>query len=184
MSILKKSSTFTFVVALIMVMAMSVTAFGAEVPVDQESANAAATAESVTTNDNEADSTVTELTGAKFVKANGDDYGMGMGTDVIQRAEINGSTITLTLQPKWVGIFRGEIIKAYYEGSSNNLVTKVGGTRYMTLETTGRVVEFANGMYGIHLATLHFKFIPFKPPGMPNPVQDAYFVCNQFTGVQ
>ena len=82
-----------------MVMAMSVTAFGAEVPVDQESANAAATAESVTTNDNEADSTVTGLTGAKFVKANGNNYPLSMGTDVIISAVQEGNTVTIYLKP-------------------------------------------------------------------------------------
>ena len=185
MSILKKSSLFTFVVALIMVMAMSVTAFGAEVPVDQESANAAATAEeSVTTNDNEADSTVTGLTGAKFVKANGANYALGMGTGVIESAEMNGNTVRIYLKKKKVLWYRGWITQAYYTTPHNpldNLVTGNPGADvyYMELDAD-RVVSFANGMRGIHLSELYFAFTPSPPPGMPNPVENAYFVCNQF----
>ena len=185
MSILKKSNLFTFVVALIMVMAMSVTAFGAEVPVDQESANAAATAESVTTNDNEADSTVTGLTGAKFVKANGADYALGMGTGVIESAEMNGNTVRIYLKKKKVLWYRGWITQAYYATPNNpvdNLVTgnPDADVYYMELDAD-RVVSFANGMRGIHLSELHFEFTPSPPPMMPNPVRNAYFVCTQFT---
>ena len=179
MSILKKSSLFTFVLALIMVMAMSVTAFGAEVPVDQESANAAATAESVTTNDNEADSTVTGLTGAKFVKANGNNYPLNMGTDVIISAVQEGNTVTIYLKPAKKLGFTGRIIEAYYPGENINKVVDNASAYYMTLDAS-RVVNFTSGKWGINLDKIKFAFSPFRPPGMPNPVRNSYFICDQF----
>ena len=38
----------------------------------------------------------------------------------------------------------------------------------------------ANGKKGIKLQIMRFSFSPFKPPGMPNPVKNVYFICDEF----
>ena len=104
-----------------------------------------------------------------------------MGTGVIESAEMNGNTVRIYLKKKKVLWYRGWITQAYY-ATSGNLVTgnPDADVYYMELDAD-RVVSFANGMRGIHLSELHFEFTPSPPPMMPNPVRNAYFVCNQFT---
>lgn len=184
MSILKKSSVFTLLLSLIMVMAMSVTAFGEEAPVDQESVNAVAVEESASPDVAQTTTPIT-LTGAKFVKADGSDYALGMGTGVIQSAKMNGNTVTIYLKKKKVLWYRGWITQAYYTTPYNpeedNLVFgEPGQSTYRIELDASRVGSFANNKWGIHLSELHFAFTPSDPPGMPNPVENAYFVCDQF----
>ena len=113
---------------------------------------------------------------AKFVKENGKDYSFGMGTGVIASAKMDGTKITIHLKSHRVLFFTGKITEAYYTAGSNNLVTNDDSGYYMTLDKS-KVVEFANGKKGIKLSLMKFSFKPGKPPKMPNPVTNVYFVC-------
>ena len=116
------------------------------------------------------------LKNAKFVRENGKDYSLGMGTGVIASAKMDGTKITIHLKSHKVFLFRGKIAEAYYTAGSDNLVTDNGSEYYMTLDKS-KVVEFADGKKGIKLELMKFSFTPFPPPGMPNPVKNVYFVC-------
>ena len=117
------------------------------------------------------------LTNAKFVKADGSDYSLKMGTGVIASAKMDGTKITIHLKSHRVLFFTGKITEAYYTAGSNNLVTNDDSGYYMTLDKS-KVVEFANGKKGIKLSLMKFSFKPGKPPKMPNPVTNVYFVCD------
>ena len=117
------------------------------------------------------------LTNAKFVKADGSDHSLKMGTGVIASAKMDGTKITIHLKSHRVLFFTGKITEAYYTAGSNNLVTNDDSGYYMTLDKS-KVVEFANGKKGIKLSLMKFSFKPGKPPKMPNPVTNVYFVCD------
>ncbi len=119
------------------------------------------------------------LENAKFVRANGKDYSLGMGTGVIESAKMDGTKITIRLKSHKVFLFTGKITEAYYTAGSNNLVTNDDSGYYMTLDKS-KVVKFANGKKGIKLDAMKFSFSPVKPPGMPNPVKNVYFICDEF----
>ena len=119
------------------------------------------------------------LTNAKFVRENGKDYSFGMGTGVIKSAKMDGTKITISLKSHQVLFFTGKIAEAYYTAGSSNLVTDDDSGYYMTLDKS-KVVTFANGKKGIKLQIMSFSFSPFKPPGMPDPVKNVYFICDEF----
>ena len=120
----------------------------------------------------------TTLKNAKFVRANGKDYSLGMGTGVIESAKMDGTKITIRLKSHKVFLFTGKITEAYYTAGSNNLVTNDDSGYYMTLDKS-KLTTFANGKKGIKLEIMRFSFSPFKPP-MPNPVKNVYFVWDEF----
>ena len=120
------------------------------------------------------------LTNAKFVRENGKDYPMGMGTIVIKSGKLNGTKITLSLKSHQVFMFTGKIKTAYYSSTSTeNLVTDDSNGYYMTLDKS-KLTTFANGKKGIRLELMSISFAPFLPPGMPNPVKNVYFICDEF----
>ena len=119
------------------------------------------------------------LTNAKFVRENGKDYSFGMGTGVIKSAKMDGTKITISLKSHQVFLITGKIAEAYYTAGSSNLVTDDDSGYYMTLDKS-KVVTFANGKKGIKLQIMRFSFSPFKPPGMPDPVKNVYFICDEF----
>ena len=121
------------------------------------------------------------LTNAKFVKADGSDYSLKMGTGVIKSAKMEGSKITISLKSHTaLLIFKGKITEAYYnENDGNNLVKDDGKEHTLTLDKS-KVETFANGKKGIKLGVMKFPFKPFYPPKMPDPVKNVYFICDEF----
>ena len=102
-----------------------------------------------------------------------------MGTGVIKSAKMDGTKITISLKSHQVFLITGKITEAYYTAGSSNLVTDDDSGYYMTLDKS-KVVTFANGKKGIKLQIMRFSFSPFKPPGMPDPVTNVYFICDEF----
>ncbi len=183
MKIFKKfSKTLTLVLALAMMAAVPAGALAEEMPAPEQAAPAVTAEQDNAVADAGQDEsrTVTTLEGAKFVKANGNNYGMGMGTGVIQSAVREGDTIKIYLKKKKILWYTGWITEAYYSSGGTNLVTggPESGDYYMELDANN-ITSFAGGR-GINLAEIYFDFTPSAPPMMPNPVRNAYFVCDQF----